>query len=36
MPDVAQRWLDIKGELPSASTVDLLFTDFVPMQVKNT
>jgi len=32
IPEVRQRWIDTKGETPDQSTVDKLFTDFVPMQ----
>ena len=34
IPQVHQRWIDIKGFKPTKETVDLLFADFVPMQVK--
>jgi len=32
IPEVRQRWMDIKGEEPTQATVDMLFKDFVPMQ----
>lgn len=32
IPEVRQRWIDAKGEEPSQASVDMLFTDFVPMQ----
>ena len=33
IPTVKQRWIDIKGEIPNKNTVNMLFKDFVPMQV---
>jgi len=33
-PDVKKRWTAIKGGEPTASDVDNLFSDFVPMQLK--
>jgi len=33
IPDVRERWTKIKGSAPTATTVDELFADFVPMQL---
>ena len=33
MPNVRDRWFDIKGQYPVDSDVDALFGDFVPMQL---
>ena len=33
MPEVRQKWIDIKGYEPTQDTVDELYESFVPMQV---
>ena len=33
IPSVKKRWTQIKKEEPTQKTVDMLFQDFVPMQV---
>tara|TARA_B110000208_G_scaffold142356_1_gene171746 strand:- start:14 stop:880 length:867 start_codon:yes stop_codon:yes gene_type:complete len=33
IPEVKQRWFDIKGQFPNDNDVDVLFEDFVPMQI---
>tara|TARA_B110000208_G_scaffold191644_1_gene259329 strand:+ start:39 stop:965 length:927 start_codon:yes stop_codon:yes gene_type:complete len=33
IPEVKKRWFDIKGKYPTDSDVDVLFDDFVPMQL---
>jgi len=34
IPEVKERWTKIKGEAPTQATVDMLFDDFVPMQLE--
>jgi len=34
IPAVKERWTKIKGEAPTSATVDMLFADFVPMQLE--
>jgi len=34
MPAVRERWTKIKGSAPTASTVEEMFADFVPMQLE--
>eukprot|EP01084_Bolivina_argentea_P103175 184834_1 len=33
IPEVRERWINTKNEEPTQKTVDLLFKDFVPMQI---